>query len=326
MFSRNRFSNDDISNDDIENEIRRLFRETTPVAPKVDTGQLMKSNRNHRDASVSLFERDVKSSVSLRADKFLRADRWNKGFAFLSSQGMSRVLAPLIGLVTVTALLILIFRGSSEIPEFGNVQAQVEQLKTVQFTNFQTKPDEPTSQPRKLRISILGRFLQRTEIIGQTGTYDLIDARTGRLFHIDTNNKIFRELTKHVTIDKQTGVRTETELKVPVHIDFYENITRFPESLFEYVKAGSVGNRPAEQFRCVYVDRLSTRTVLIWVDSRTRLPLHIEIRLRSKDPAFNEVDYIYTDFVYDEPLDESMFDTRPPEGYKVMDGEFIERK
>jgi len=52
-----------------------------------------------------------------------------------------------------------------------------------------------------------------------------------------------------------------------------------------------------------------------WVDPETGLPIEVEMKTK----MFGNSTITYTDFVFNPPLDESLFSLTPPEGYTLMD-------
>lgn len=322
-----------ISNDDSNADLKKLFHDTTPDVPQVDVQELLNMRtRTDLDMDVVAEEAEltqvpaVSGTEKIASRNMSHANNVPTSVASRHTGKWKRVLVSFASLAAVVVVILLIVRGLPEKTAFADVQDRVNRLKTVQFTNFKTTPNDSATEARKLRVKILDRHLQITEVIGLPGMYDLIDSQAGRFITVDTTNKIYREIKTKVTIDQRTGMRTESKMKVPAHVDFYKNITSFPEDTFRHIGSGWVGPRRADRFQRVYVNGLTTRTVSIWVDPQSRLPLHVEIRLRSKDPAVEDVDFTFTDFVYDQALDPAQFDTNPPEGYRVVDGEFIERK
>lgn len=323
-----------LSNSQNDGDLRRIFESTIPKVPKVDFDELANRLPQYCETKGGLAVETGQSILSrgsthddgdVPSDLNSNVVAQSPVFDNRPTESRARLATSLLSLAIVVTLVVVVLRSLPEKAAFADVQARVEQLKTVQFTNYRTFPNDKGLQPRKLRVKILGRHLQVTEVIGQPGRYDLIDSKSGRMFTVDTIEKVFREIKKRIVIDSKTGLRTETEFQLPADVDFYQNITGFPERAFQHLGPGLVGEQPATRFKRVFVNGLATRTVSIWADVQTHLPLHIEIQLRSKDPAVEPVDFTYTDFVYDEPLDRSLFSTNPPFGFKEVDGEFIER-
>jgi hypothetical protein len=58
-----------------------------------------------------------------------------------------------------------------------------------------------------------------------------------------------------------------------------------------------------------------------WVDVETMLPVRVEKKARSKNAMWAAMEWVWSDFVFDEELNPSLFSTEPPKGYAVEEGE-----
>jgi hypothetical protein len=66
------------------------------------------------------------------------------------------------------------------------------------------------------------------------------------------------------------------------------------------------------------------RTTRLWVDVKTKLPLRYELRIVDHTPNIPLNQWVYSNFEWDPELEgfkslDDLFDTTPPEGYKVLD-------
>jgi len=52
-----------------------------------------------------------------------------------------------------------------------------------------------------------------------------------------------------------------------------------------------------------------------WIDRQTKLPIRLELKLRSTYTYANALDWTVSNIVFDEPLEESLFSTDPPADY-----------
>ena len=326
---------DRIRNSD-EEYVRQLFNATTPDAPRVDIQQLLEKSHqipvekhrfdastNHRLDSVLPMGPSDQSGGESGAKPF---------FAFVSRMPFRTVVsvAFVLGAILLPVWLmtqIVQPREAFARSSFSAVQERVEKLKTVQFTTFTSYPDEqePPSLPKKFRVKILGRNLQRFEVLGHPESYDLMDSTTGMLINVNTVNKTFCIFKTRVSTDPKTGVVQKTDFVGRREADFYDEITRVRVSDVTWRGVTTFNGKTTERFEEQAVNGLTTWTRTTWVDSESKLPVHIEIRLQSKDPNVREYEMTHTDFVYDEQLDSSQFSVTPPEGYRVIDGEFFDK-
>ncbi len=304
-----------IRNHDNESDIRELFRVTRPEAPSVDVRQMTENNRKRP------LEPDSPGVMDAQTPSMLLRLPVGK-VASLSALAATILLATwLIGHIVQPKPT---FARSS----FLEVQKQLEQLKTVQFTMFTTYPDDSDSQksPKKFRVKILGRNLQRCEVLGKPESFDLMDSTTGQLINVNTINKTFYIIKSRVSTNSQNGERVETKFEGRRGVDFYEELTQVRISDVTYRGVATVNGKSTERFEEQTVNGLTTWTRTTWVDSQSKLPVHIEIRVRSSEPGVKEFDMTQTDFVYDQWLDPVQFSVVPPEGYKVIEGKFYDPK
>jgi hypothetical protein len=73
-----------------------------------------------------------------------------------------------------------------------------------------------------------------------------------------------------------------------------------------------IDGRPARGFKLA----AGGWTTVIWVDTKTDLPIRMETKTRFNADGTKTV--VYSDFAFDPPLDESLFRLTPPEGYKTQ--------
>ena len=177
-----------------------------------------------------------------------------------------------------------------------------------------TSDDQPILEHAvRVRAAIGG--LERRESIFPMSSDSVSNAKTGL-------NVAFDVVRKKLLIIKHFMKKSEDAEKVP--IDHIENdvITRMIsipddaiESLGERVIEGKevVGFRQTTQMNggTVYND--------YWVERTTRLPVVIEGRFFDEGEKKPSIYSEYRDFVFDEPLDESLFSTVAPEGYTTKD-------
>ncbi len=86
-----------------------------------------------------------------------------------------------------------------------------------------------------------------------------------------------------------------------------------------------IDGHPAVGYRLTMPDRM----IILWGDPKTGLPIRIEERFASPDPerfvaergSTAKSAMTMTDFVFNVPLDESLFSFEPPAGYTVLRGE-----
>ena len=292
----------------------RIFRETRPVGPPIDVDSLFERSQPGYETSESTL-------ASAPAPRVAGAIR-RRDLAFAA--------------VTLAVILSAIYMTSSRraLADFADVLDRIEGLRTVQYTRYSTKSGRPlrpaddatvydpqAELPPVLHVKVLGKHRQRTEVPG--AGYDLIDSEAGVFVTVHPDRKLVRRITTLVRIDPKTGRQSSERYRVPP-VDFY-SLLSVPLKDVRSIGRATVDERPAVGFRRTVKKRLKTWTTTYWVDPDTRLPIRIETSMRTTEPGIQQWDVVATGFVFDETLDESLFDATPPEGYEVIEGKVIVR-
>jgi outer membrane lipoprotein-sorting protein len=114
---------------------------------------------------------------------------------------------------------------------------------------------------------------------------------------------------------------SESKVAPAPEVDFYARMRDVPTESAEELPAREIEGTKVLGFRTVEKHErprgVDTWTRTYWVDAETKLPLQIETTVESTDPRHGQSRWIQSDIVFDEPLDESLFSTDPPEGYTV---------
>ena len=210
----------------------------------------------------------------------------------------------------------------------------IGRVKTVTYTETWSTPNVDFKRPENSRstifggsevdiirrISILGKHLQRTEYVQpNNGIITIINLKTGEHASIHTKQKRFVRLTKQVVWDRETGGKTETEIVARPLADLYAEIIRLPKGDVENLPARKIGGRDAVGFRRIEKRGKDTWTRTYWVDAMSRLPIRIEVSHRSTAAQISPSDWVMSDFVFDKPMSEKLFDLTPPADYEVVE-------
>ncbi len=225
---------------------------------------------------------------------------------------------------------------------FGQIISNVDKVKSIQYRESRTN----FTSGRKLRgptevtkVTILGRYRERRELVSATGGDKLPDGsewtngtpgvvaisnlETGEFVTLDTNEKKFSVVTTFLGIDRKTGKLVKSKPTPVREADLYQKLREFPEDKMERLKSQKIGKTNAAGFRIEKKNKIGnfvdTWTRTIWVDEESKLPVRIEILFHSTDPQSGECEWILSDFVFDERIDESLLSTEPPQGYRVIE-------
>lgn len=236
--------------------------------------------------------------------------------------------------------------GASSNVAFGDMQRKVAQTKSVQYVETRRNRNHRNQVgPRQTQhVQILGRHLRRVAFritapgdplpAGESWTtgpreYTTIEnARTGQAIVLYPKQMAYARIQKILGIDLDSGQVRESRLAPNPDADFYERIRDVPTKEAKRLPSRKIDGKLVAGFRVVEsVERpagTDTWTRTYWVDPETKLPVRIEASVRSTNPRLASSDWVKSGFVFDVPLDESLFSTDPSEGYRDVTGRDLE--
>ena len=254
-----------------------------------------------------------------------------------------RNLVAAVAVLTVAFLVVVWPVPKSSILAFAEVQGQVETTKSVQYTETRhdKTPDNKSGPKTQKRVMILGRYLKREDckvltagdkLDGQrdwgqhAAQHDVVifDLQAGNLLHLCPESKLFSLNQTTLSISPKDNSINSEKVKPMPEVDFYEQLRGLPSDKAEKVPDCTIDGKRSLGYRFVEKDEeefgtehfTQTFTRDIWVDPGTKLPVRIEVTFRSANPMMGQSDWVLSDFIWDAPLDRSLFSTTPPEGYK----------
>jgi hypothetical protein len=223
---------------------------------------------------------------------------------------------------------------------FGEVQRQVARTKSVQYveTRRDRNPQGKAAPEVVRKVMILGSHLKREEVRITTAgdplpdgekwstgpeNYTMIyNAKSGKMIDLYPDSQGYIVPQGLLGIDIDSGEVHESKIEAAPAFDFYHDIRAVPVERAEKLPEREFDGKPAAGFQVVEkVERprgVHTWTRRYWVDPDTKLPVRIEVSFRSTDPQMGETDWVQGDFEFDTPLDERLFSTEPPEGYRNL--------
>lgn len=236
----------------------------------------------------------------------------------------------LAGLAGLVFLVVTFFKPAPQSGfGFEVVQERIDQVQSVQYMSIRTEPRYMAAQrfaegegdeqhyvnglkePEYTKYMILGKHRQRYEHITKGGVY-VSDMLEGVSISLDLKARTYDVLHRSITVDGNGKQVAQREMKANPEVDFYRQIKQVPvDASLERIGHAVVDGRNAAGFRRVTKSNLETWKRTWWIDSETLLPLRIEISFRSQNPMIGENDFVLTGFVFDEPLDESLFSVSP---------------
>jgi outer membrane lipoprotein-sorting protein len=208
--------------------------------------------------------------------------------------------ALVLGIAAIVLVMCMLFSSLGG----GSVAfAQVaEKLRSAQCLTFDTIITAIGQQEPKLRYrtSYMAPGKMRMDM-GDIIT--IRDQMSGNMLTLNTKIK-----TAFVTTTKPRERSARTELRDP--IDFLRSLV---ERSALPLGEKEIDGQKAKGFECDIVKGLK---YTIWVNANTGDPVRVEYPMKFGIPDATVVE---TNFKLNEPLDPAIFDTNPPEGYKVIE-------
>jgi outer membrane lipoprotein-sorting protein len=208
-----------------------------------------------------------------------------------------RIAASVLVLAGGTVLLLAWIRPSQAAPTFAEVQEKVQSARTIRFMR---NPGLDGSKKSLVYMQVPG--LVRVE--NPDGTFFIRDNENHQSLAVDPKGQ--RAVLTLGLADENGFLNFFNMIRDAAH-DVIENL---PEQIIDGKKA--IGYRVH-----MGVGQDKKKEACVWVDPKTKLPVRIE--MNNKDMTGREVlQYVWSDFVFDAPLDAALFRTTPPEGYVVV--------
>lgn len=234
---------------------------------------------------------------------------------------------------------------------FAKMWDRLDEIESVQYTEIESYPDSSSNSYRR-KIAILGKGLRRSEdsrdksflklaahsiesrlrgYAGSPGISIFInDDVNGKMVTLNVEKKLFAEYTHYVTKDQTGKVISKKAMEPNLGVN---RLSSFRNLMF-FKEAKQIGVKTVDGIRAVgfaaegdWSPGVSSEEVAkqkdyhryeeYWIDPDTQLPVKVDIRLFPKKAGVGGQCWQMTDIVFDDTnLDESLFDTAPPAGYK----------
>ncbi len=258
--------------------------------------------------------------------------------------GMKKGVVPAAIVVAGLIALSIVFSSPSVNVAYADVVGEIDKAKTVQYLETRTSysPQRKLHGPTEvIKVTILGRSRERKEIVSVTkgdplpdgavwsmpkvGLVSISDCAHGKYVSLDTNSKTFGVIQGFVSISPDNGSISTSKPAPAPEVDFYKRIREFPADQAKRLPPKEVDGKEAVGFRTVETTKrkqgLDTWTRTYWIDPDSSLPTRIEVDFASTAPNRGHTKWVLSNIVFDNPIDESLLSTDPPEGYKVVKGE-----
>jgi len=213
----------------------------------------------------------------------------------------------------VTAAVIILVLGLSPWPRtsnlvFADVVRRIQALRTL-TCNVTVTVDNPEGGPP---ITSKGKYMwmepgrSRTEIgIAEPAAMQMIQIMDA----VQDRSLALIPSEKKAMIIRLEGLTPEK--KREMGMSFVDQIENLRDGTETPLGTRDIAGRKATGFR------MEKNGVVCdaWADPETRLPIRVEVKMK----MFGNGTSTHTDFVFNPPLDESLFSLTPPEGYTLMD-------
>jgi outer membrane lipoprotein-sorting protein len=222
---------------------------------------------------------------------------------------------------------------------FGAVQKEVEKTKSVQYVQKRKDSVDGRVRPEETRkVMIRGPHQMREEVETTSAgdpppegqirlgagpdKYTMVrNVKTGKTITLYPDKKTYSVPKLILGIDRDSGEIKESKIEPAPHLDFYQRIREFPSDSATKLPDRKINGRTAIGFQTVDKKKRRTGddtwTRTYWIDPETKLPVRIEVvnvSVQGKSTVTSE--FVKSDIIFDAPLDEALFSTDPPEGYK----------
>jgi outer membrane lipoprotein-sorting protein len=281
----------DLDPDDAD--LRRLFRATAPTVRPIDVEALFTAAEASRPRPRRLFP------VASPERSF-----WKRSLSMSLRIAAGLLIAT--GIAGVATLLVP--RESAAYVTLAEVQAKVERTRTLTCTMTDQTSSPAKKESELHRLLTLGPSLVRLE--NADHTYTITDYEHHKALLVDPAHKSVRVLE---------GFAIPNGAPAPNVYELFRSIAANPIKTLpprEIAGKSAVGfvvrNPPFGKGQPK--PEGPEPEITVWVNPQTKLPLRIEMTSREGNVTASQV---FTDIVFDRPLDPALFDLNPPAGYRV---------
>jgi hypothetical protein len=189
---------------------------------------------------------------------------------------------------------------------FADVVANAKKASSLSLDGVFRQPGEAEV---RYHIDAMGARYRKANLTN--GMLQVADGDQGKLMQIVLHKPADPDKAPWKSV-RITPYKTETDNPIEMILGkIDEFIAGEVETLGEKVLDG----RQVRGFRANITDKIQRRqTIEVWVDIETNYPVQMEIFYGKAG-----VQMIFTKFVWNPELDDSLFDLTPPEGYEVDD-------
>jgi outer membrane lipoprotein-sorting protein len=208
------------------------------------------------------------------------------------------IAASVLVLASGTFLLLGWIRSSGAAPAFAEVQEKVQGTRSVTLTVTNKVEDRPIG---KVRLFVQAPGLLRVEY--EDDTIGILERAKHQTLTLNPKQK------------KAILTLGLSDMMGPPNI--YELFLNATQDKLENLPEETIDGKKAIGYRVRFGLAADKKEARVWVDPTTKLPVRIE--QSEKDKSGRETAHmVFSDFVFDAPLDAALFRMTPPEGYTLV--------
>lgn len=217
---------------------------------------------------------------------------------FRRTRRRSRLTLIASAMMCVAALMFFIFTTSPNVSTnvaFAQVQDAVAKTKSLSCRFLDYHGDKDPLVTTSLSVPGVGGRVE-----GPDGTFSITNLKTRQSLYVDHRKRTAR-------IDQLYPADDEKNVD-----SFMEKIRNLPASGAKQLEPTTFNGKKVLQF----VFKMDG-DFIVFVDPETKLPLRMELTIEKGVPGGKTFREVVTDLVFDAPVDESLFEIKPPPGYAV---------
>ncbi|MHC4405023.1 MAG: hypothetical protein ACYTG0_35700, partial [Planctomycetota bacterium] len=186
---------------------------------------------------------------------------------------------------------------------FGEVKKAVGQSRSVTYTLTTTGwENDPWPDPYMRKVMVLEPGRSRSETnTGEVTVFNLNEGRFLRVLHKERKAEVYPLYPQSEDLERRWG-------------DFHQHLRNISATATKKIGEKKIDGRNVVEFLWKH----NRADCVVTVDAATKLPVRMEVS-RGKVHHDKEIRDVFSDFVFDADLNESLFSTAVPEGYEVED-------
>jgi outer membrane lipoprotein-sorting protein len=282
------------STPDEHSDLKRVFRLGTPSFRPVDIDAALQQ-ATQSATPVMLADRHAEEPSTAVPSDSSSASRTRRRIIMATKVGTLGLCA-----ASVCVALVLSLWGGNTV--LAQVQDALKKAKTMTYTVTQSVGDQPA---QIWEVKLLSDNLYRVD--QPSGIYLIFDVKGKKIMEVNPG---------------ESKVRITENLPVPKDFNILAKLTNL-KGLAAKVQPGVPSRKIGDTTATGFVIEESGAAYTVWVDPKTNLPMEMQAERKVSLPTGQDgaseqiVKELWSDFRFDQPLQESLFVFKVPEGFAV---------